>query len=56
MPRDKHRLAAEHHEKAAKSHRTATEHNAKGEHEAGHRRSTEVQEHSENAHNHSQEE
>jgi hypothetical protein len=46
---DAHRKAAEQHELAARAHRTAAEHNEKGENEAGNWYSEQALEHSEHA-------
>jgi hypothetical protein len=50
MPKNEHNDAAEHPERAAKSHRTAAAHHDKGDHDAGHKHSEEAHGHSSKAH------
>ena len=50
MPKAAHTEAAEHHEKAAKSHRTTAEHHDKGDHAAASKIADEAQDHSTKAH------
>jgi hypothetical protein len=52
---DSHRKAAEYHDLAAHAHRTASEHNEKGDHESGAEHSRRALEYSNKAYLHAQE-